>query len=147
MQLVQPSFGTRFVAPEAKATYRPSSLSAGDTRKLLSSASPPALVRLTRSVVPACRSRRNTSGLEFVSPRTRLVASETNATPREGAGLIAELIETQGQMLACQDQMVALWTEYQALRLSLDRDLGALPFGDWPSFYEQLTAGRGADAP
>jgi hypothetical protein len=84
--------------------------------------------------------------LSFGSAQERLLApqgitpSETNATPREGAGLIPELIETEGQMLACQDQMVAIWTEYQKLRLALFRDLGDFPFHDWASFYEHFTA-------
>src|SRR5262249_14089221 len=81
-----------------------------------------------------------------LAPR-RISPSETNATPREGAGLIAELIETQGQMLACQDQMVALWTEYQKLRLALFRDLGNFPFHDWASFYEHCMARGQAPRP
>ena len=54
------------------------------------------------------------------------------------ADLIPELIGIQGQILANQDRLVSLWTEYQTVRLALFRDLGTLPCDDWKSFYDQL---------
>ena len=68
-------------------------------------------------------------------------------SPKEGAELIAELIGTQGQLLANRDNFVSLWTEYQTARLALYRDLGTLPSADWKSFYDQLTARRSGDHP
>jgi len=63
---------------EAKATYRPSALMAALVLSPLAWA--PALVTLTRVVVPPWRSRTNTSNLPFVSPSTRFVAEDSNAT-------------------------------------------------------------------
>ena len=45
----------------------------------------PALSTLTRSVIPVCRSRTNTSCDPLVSPGTRLVAREAKATKRPSA--------------------------------------------------------------
>ena len=45
----------------------------------------PSPATLTRSVVPACRSRTNTSRTPLVSPATRLVAVEVNTTKRPSA--------------------------------------------------------------
>jgi hypothetical protein len=80
----------------------------------------------------------------------RLLAPPRLATPRkgesqeyEGAKLIAELLESQGQMVENQNRLVSLWAEYQALRLALFRDLGTLPCDDWESFHDMLTARRG----
>ena len=84
--LVSP--GTRLVAPDWKATKRPSALIAGNP--LVSLPSSPALETLTRSVVPACRSRTNTSKCPVVSPGTRLVAADMKAMKRPSA-LIAGL--------------------------------------------------------
>jgi hypothetical protein len=61
--------------------------------------------------------------------------------------LITELIGVQGQIAEDQNRLVCLWTEYQTRRLALYRDLGSLPFTDWMSFYDQLTARRSADHP
>ena len=68
----------RLVALEANATKRPSALI--ERSSTLSFACAPDLSTLTRSVVPVCRSWTNMSLVSFVSPATRLVASETNAT-------------------------------------------------------------------
>jgi hypothetical protein len=57
-------------------TYRPLALIAG------ASDGASAFAPLTRTVVPACRSRRKMSATPLVSPGTTLVASETNATNR-----------------------------------------------------------------
>jgi hypothetical protein len=45
----------------------------------------PALLTLTRSVVPSNRSRTKMSDASFVSPATRLSAWETKATKRPSA--------------------------------------------------------------
>jgi hypothetical protein len=66
--------GTRFDASEWNATMRPSRLTAG--AKLWPFACVPPLSTLTRTVVPAWRSRAKTSLALLVSPATRFVASE-----------------------------------------------------------------------
>jgi hypothetical protein len=70
----------------------------------------------------------------------RVTPPRIEDAPKEGAGLIAELIGAQERMRENQDRLVALWTEYQSLRLAMFRDLGTLPCDDWESFYDQLTA-------
>ena len=52
----------------------------------------PATVWLIRCVVPACQSRRNTSVVPLVSPGTRFVAFEENATYRPLALIVALLL-------------------------------------------------------
>src|SRR5437762_4951613 len=80
-QLVSPA--TRLVAYDSKATKRPSALIEGLPLEPLPSV--PALLTLTRSVVPVHRSRTNTSCHPLVSPATRLVESEVKATKRPSA--------------------------------------------------------------
>lgn len=72
------SAGTRLAAVESNATNRPSPLTEG--RVLSPFPCSPALLRLTRSVRSAARSRTNTSSARLVSPATRFVATESNAT-------------------------------------------------------------------
>src|SRR5438876_469355 len=94
------SSGTRLVAFDVNATYRPSALIAGDelsptTVGVIGIGKPgsgadgcacsPALLTLTRSVLPDVRSRTKTSYTRFVSPGTRLVAPDTKATYRPSA--------------------------------------------------------------
>jgi len=74
--LVSPA--TRFLASEVKTTRFPSRLMAGQVLSPLPWM--PAESTLTRSVVPAVRSRRKTSHLPFVSLPTRFVAVEAKAT-------------------------------------------------------------------
>jgi hypothetical protein len=71
---------TRLVASEAKATKRPSALIAGSRLSPLPWTLP--LETLTRVVVPAWRSRTNTSNAPLVSPPTRSVAFEAKAMNR-----------------------------------------------------------------
>lgn len=70
--------GTRLVASDWNATYLPSALIAGAPLELLAWA--PLLLTLTRRVRPVATSRRNTSSTPLVSPRTRLLAEDVNAT-------------------------------------------------------------------
>jgi hypothetical protein len=73
---------------------------------------------------------------------TRVAPLGTGEPAKEGADLITDLIEFQSQIFENQNRLIELWTEHQALRLALFRDLGMLPCGDWKSFYDQLTARR-----
>jgi hypothetical protein len=78
----------------------------------------------------------------------RLLAPPRREETRPERGeLITELVQVQGQTAENQGRLVSLWIEYQALRLSLYRDLGTLPCDDWKSFHDQLTARRSADHP
>src|SRR5437867_687532 len=72
------------MAFDAKATYWPSSLMAGVTLRPWAGAVP-ALITLTRVVVPAPRSWTKTSGELLASPATRLEASDVKATYRPSA--------------------------------------------------------------
>jgi hypothetical protein len=70
----------------------------------------------------------------FLAPPRRGEARPSNA------GFLDELIEVEGQVVANRDRLVALWAEYQTLRLALFRDLGALPYDDWDAFLGSLGA-------
>src|SRR3990172_7403331 len=74
---------TRLLAYEVKATYRQSAEMDGPRGK--GSAGAPSDATETRLVVPVCRSRTNTSYATFVSPVTRLLANDVNATYRLSA--------------------------------------------------------------
>src|SRR2546428_83045 len=74
---------TRLVATELNATKRP--LAEIDGTKLAPFSCAPWESTLTRLVLPALRSRTNTSLAPFVSPPTRLVAIELKATKRPSA--------------------------------------------------------------
>jgi hypothetical protein len=53
--------------------------------------------------------------------------------------MIRDLIEQADEMLKVEDRLVSLWTSFRTERLALYRDLGVLPYEDWPSFYADLT--------
>ena len=72
------SSATRLVAFDRNTTYRPSALRAASDEE--PSPSVPSLATLTRTVVPVWRSWTNTSYCPFVSPATRLVEFDSNAT-------------------------------------------------------------------
>jgi hypothetical protein len=72
------SAATRSGAVDENATAAPSGLIAGS--KLSPDACDPAAPTLIRSIDPVWRSRTNTSMNPFVSPTTRLVASDEKAT-------------------------------------------------------------------
>ena len=71
---------TRFDAVEENATLRPSADTEG--KKFSPFAGRPPVPVDTRRVTPACRSRMKTSRTPFVSPATRLDASEPKTTYR-----------------------------------------------------------------
>ncbi len=53
------------------------------------------------------------------------------------------LLEQLDQVRSAQDRLVGLWASFKAERLALYRDLGALPYDDWKSFYDDLAAQLG----
>jgi hypothetical protein len=69
------------------------------------------------------------------APRSPTAASRTP--------LLDALVEQMGRVRSVQDRLVALWTSFQAERLAFYRDLGALPYSDWSSFYAELSAREG----
>jgi len=70
--------GAAFVARLTNSTRRPSALTCA--APLWPFSSPPSVRRLTRVVVPATRSRTNTSSTPFVSPGTTLAERDVNTT-------------------------------------------------------------------
>jgi hypothetical protein len=56
--------------------------------------------------------------------------------------LLERLMQQISQVKAVEDRLVSLWTSFRAERLALYRDLGALPYGDWKSFYDDLSAAQ-----
>ena len=92
--LVSPA--TRLLASEEKATTRPSALMAGLDRMPMKPLGPlpscPRLLTLTRSVLPVRRSRTKMSAVSFVSPGTRSVARDENATNRPSGVMAAWML-------------------------------------------------------
>jgi hypothetical protein len=39
-----------------------------------------------------------------------------------------------------EDRLVTIWTSFQTERLALYRELGILPYDDWKSFFNDLSA-------
>ena len=50
------------------------------------------------------------------------------------------LLEQLDEIHRIQNRLVALWSSFKADRLALYRDLGILPYNDWKSFYDDLSA-------
>lgn len=61
--------------------------------------------------------------------------------------VVGDLAEQQSQILLVEERLVDLWTSFRAGRLALYRDLGAMPFADWKSFYDQFIAKPGRPVP
>ncbi len=69
----------------------------------------------------------------------RLVApSEAIASPR--SPMLAGLLGQENQRLNAENRLVTVWTSFQAERLALYRELGILPYADWKSFINELSA-------
>ncbi len=80
----------------------------------------------------------------------RLIApplTPQGAEQRSLGGDIKDLIEQQSKTFLIRDRLVDLWASFRADRLALYRDLGAMPFDDWKSFYDQFIAKPGPPAP
>lgn len=52
----------------------------------------------------------------------------------------ATLLSQFGQIQRTEDRLVDLWTSFKQDRLALYRELGVLPYNDWKSFLDDLTA-------
>jgi hypothetical protein len=53
------------------------------------------------------------------------------------------LLDQLSRFRSAQDRLVGIWASFKAERLALYRDLGVLPYDDWKSFYDDLSARLG----
>ncbi len=74
---------------------------------------------------------------------------QTAAPPLGGGGLVRSLTIASGvtgllsperQRKTAEDGLVTIWTSFQTERLALYRELGILPYDDWKSFFNDLSA-------
>ena len=56
--------------------------------------------------------------------------------------LLKDLVDQEAEIVRLQNNLLALWAAFQGGRLELYRDLGTLPYDDWKSFSESLSAPR-----
>ncbi len=68
----------------------------------------------------------------------RLVAP-SSAVASSRSPIFQMLIEVANDILVAEDRLVSLWTSFRIERLELYRDLGELPYGDWPTFFADLS--------
>jgi hypothetical protein len=69
----------------------------------------------------------------------RLIAPATaSVSPR--SPMLAGLPAQEHRRLQVEDRLVTLWTSFQTERLALYRELGILPYDDWNSFLDDLSA-------
>ena len=83
----------------------------------------PSVVTLTRTIVPVCHSETNTSSLPFVSPSTKLLAFDLNATKRPSALIAGSPLEPFGLPLAglltrVSSPLTRSWTKTSAWPVS-----------------------------
>jgi len=71
----------------------------------------------------------------------RLIAPPVGAIRSSRSTQLDRLIEQVTQVVKAEDRLASLWTSFRTERLALYRDLGALPYNDWHSFYADLSAG------
>jgi hypothetical protein len=58
--------------------------------------------------------------------------------------VLQRTIEQLDRVLAAKDRLITLWVSFRTERLALYRDVGALPYDDFKSFYDDLSAGPAA---
>ena len=56
------------------------------------------------------------------------------------ATAVTGLLAPETQRLNAEDRLVTIWTSFQTERLALYRELGILPYDDWKSFFNDLSA-------
>jgi len=82
--------------------------------------------------------------------RRRDLAFEQLIAPPQQSRRLPDMTDVVGLVSGLgesQDRLVAIWTEHQALRLALARDLGTVPAADWTAFLGALPAHRGQPEP
>jgi hypothetical protein len=72
--------------------------------------------------------------VEAPSPGGALARSAMVATA------ITRLLTPEKDRLGAEDRLVTVWTDFQTERLSLYQQLGILPYDDWASFFNDLSA-------
>jgi hypothetical protein len=76
-------------------------------------------------------------GLEQIAAPSRISALVRPAMVVTG---ITGLLAPEAQRLKAEDRLVTIWTSFQTERLALYRELGILPYDDWKSFFNDLSA-------
>ncbi len=75
----------------------------------------------------------------------RLVTSSRSA-PSSRSALLGALLDHAAEIRQAEIRLVGLWTNFRAQRLALYREIGALPYDNWISFYEDLSTGAAIEA-
>jgi hypothetical protein len=87
--------------------------------------------------------QRDTTLQNIIAPPTSIDASANSANQ---AAQTTNLITGLNTILRVQNQLLALWVQYQTQRLLLLRDIGLLPYDEWEAYYEFFPAnGPGRD--
>jgi len=76
-------------------------------------------------------------GLEQIAAPSRISAL---AHPAMVATGITGLLAPETQRINAEERLVTIWTSFQTERLGLYRELGILPYDDWKSFFNDLSA-------
>ena len=81
--------------------------------------------------------RRKDQAMErFLGPRSP-------AAPSSLSVHLPEMLSQETAILESKNHLVRLWTTFQSERLSFDRELGALPYDNWETFFRQFDCSRG----
>ncbi len=76
-------------------------------------------------------------GLEQLGAPSRMSAL---SRPAMVASVATGLLAPETQRRNAEDRLVTIWTSFQTERLALYRELGILPYDDWKSFFNDLSA-------
>ena len=76
-------------------------------------------------------------GLEQIVASSRISALAHSARVVSG---ITGLLAQGTQRLNAEDRLVTIWTSFQTERLAFYRELGILPYDDWKSLFNDLSA-------
>ena len=77
----------------------------------------------------------------------RLLSPPSGHSPPRSL-LLEQFVSHTASFTSLENQLGELWTDFRAERLTLYREIGALPYTDWNAFYADLTArSKGADRP
>ena len=73
----------------------------------------------------------------------QIIAPPAGAAPQRPGQTTLTLLGRSKQVAESRSRLVTLWAEFRGESLAFCRDLGVLPFEDWPSFHSQFTAQAG----
>ena len=76
-------------------------------------------------------------GLEQLAAPSRV---SSLARPAMVATVVTGLLAPETERRNAEDRLVTIWTSFQTERLALYRELGILPYDDWKSFFNDLSA-------